>query len=204
MAIKNKDGTPYRLASPNPVMKTQVLWGSEKFILHNMKWSGEIYQDTIKSEKPTRTQSFLSDLEETKVIETPVKIEPKEESTSTVYEAKVEVHEDKKRIEEEEKSEIEKIFIHLLPATYKTKVDDLYGDVKKTVYYGQPTSFEAVEIEMQDFYFKIWTELDIGIGSILYPKTNYKRWWKVQSKEKKANGWLITCMPSDHQPSFPS
>jgi len=204
MALKNKDGTPYRLASPNPVMKTQVLWGNEKFILHNMKWSGETYQDTMKAEKTEKPQSFLSELEESKVIETPVKVQSKEERTSNIYEAKVEVHEDKQRIEEETKPEIEKIFIHLLPATIKTKIDDLYGDVKKTVFYGQPTSFEAVEIEHQDFYFKIWTEIDIGIGSILYPKTNNKRWWKVKSKEQKANGWLITSMPSDYQPSFPS
>ena len=204
MVLKNKDGTPYRLASPNPVMKTQILWGNEKFILHNMKWSGEIYQDTMQSQQPAKTKSFLSDLEESKVVETQVEPEIKEEPKSTVYEAKVEVHEDKTRIEEETKPDIEKIFIHLLPATIKTKVDELYGDIKKTVFYGQPTSFEAVELEHQDFHYKIWTEIEIGIGSILYPKTNNKRWWKVKSKEQKANGWLITSMPSDYQPSFTS
>lgn len=204
MALKNKDGTPYRLASPNPVMKTQILWGNEKFILHNMKWSGETYQDTMQATQPAKTQSFISDLEETKVVETQVKPQIAKETQSTVYESKVEVHEDKQRIEEETKPEIEKIFIHLLPATIKTKVDDLYGDIKKTVFYGEPTSFEAVELEHQDFHYKIWTEIDIGIGSILYPKTNNKRWWKVKNKERKANGWLITSMPSDYQPSFPS
>ena len=48
MALRNKDGTPYRLQSPNPVMRTQVLWGSERFVLHNMKWTGETYQDKMQ------------------------------------------------------------------------------------------------------------------------------------------------------------
>lgn len=203
MALKNKDGTPYRLASPNPVMKTQTLWANEKFILHNMKWSSEKYQDTMqKTEEPKKQESFIAELQESKVIEKHVEPPKIEQQQTKVYENKVEVHEDKQRIEEEKKPEIQKVFIHLLPATIKTKTDDLYGDVIKTVQYGNPTSFEAVELEQQDFYFKIWTDIDIGIESILYPKTNFKRWWRVKEKQKKANGWVITSMPSDYQPSF--
>ena len=200
MALRNKDGTPYRLSSPNPVMRTQVLWGSEKFILHNMKWSGETYQDKMQPESPPPDKhSFMSELQSTKPEEP-----RREQPAETPRAAKVEVRSDPQRVEAETRPEIEKIFIHLLPATTRTKVDELYGDIKKTVYYGEPTSFEAVELEHQDFTYRIWTELDIGLESILFPKTNNKRWWKVKSKERKASGWVVSAMPSDYQPSFPS
>lgn len=202
MVLKNKDGTPYRLASPNPIMKTQTLWGGEKFILHNMKWSGEKYQDTIQKSEETKKETFIEELVQSKIIETPVQIQKIEQQPIKIYETKVEVHEDKQKIEEEKKPDLQKVFIHLLPAIIKTKSDDLYGDVIRTIHYGTPTSFEAVELDQKDFYFKIWTDIDIGIESILYPKTNFKRWWRVKEKEKKANGWIITSMPSDYQPSF--
>ena len=41
--LKNKDGTPYKLSGPNPMMKNQEVWGN--FIVHNMEWEEE------KSEK---------------------------------------------------------------------------------------------------------------------------------------------------------
>lgn len=213
MALKNKDGSVYRLATPNPIMKTQTLWGNEQFTLHNMKWTSEKYQDTIQIktvQQEPKEETFISDLEESKsqsgsrVIETNVSPKEIQKQESKVYERKTEVHEDKQRIEENIKSEIEKVFIYLLPANIRTKRDDLYGDIVKTVEYGKPTSFEAVELEQQDFYFKIWTDIDISLGSILYPKTNFKRWWKVKDKEKKADGWILTSMPSDYQPSFES
>ena len=50
MALKNKDGTPYSLQKPNPVMKNQSLWKGEKFILHNMKWQTETQEDNTKIE----------------------------------------------------------------------------------------------------------------------------------------------------------
>jgi len=40
------------------------------------------------------------------------------------------------------------------------------------------------------------------VGSILYPKTGYKRWWRVQDKTQKGGGWVLVAAPSDHQPSF--
>ena len=46
------------------------------------------------------------------------------------------------------------------------------------------------------------TDADIKRDSVLYPKINSKRWWKVQYSEPKAMGRLLTSMPSDYQPSF--
>lgn len=199
MALKNKDGTPYTLQKPNPIMKNQSLWIGENYQLHNMKWQSETQEDQTKIE-PIKTDlvikdDFISELSDTK--------ENKDEAA--VFERKTVVHEDKQRKEEETKSEVEKTFIHCLPAIVKTKIDDLYGDVIKTVKYEEPISFEGVVLLNTDLSFEVWTDTEkISLGSILYPKTNTKRWWRVKNKINKANGWLLQCTPSDYQPSFDS
>ena len=56
MVLKNKDGTPYRLASPNPVMKTQILWGNEKFILQIIVLFGVAFQFFLKPRRGNRDE----------------------------------------------------------------------------------------------------------------------------------------------------
>lgn len=216
MALKNKDGSFYKLAGPNPIMKDQQLWADGNYELHNMNWDVETQKAKSESNYNVKVpikDSFLQELEKTKIEEKisdnsiveeklPIKvyeIEKKEE----IIERKSIVKPDLKKQEEENDSELEKTFIHCLPATIRTTKDDLYGDVYQTIKYGQPTSFEAIILDQQDFTMTVWTDTDkISIGSVLYPKCNFKRWWRVKAKEKKANGWIIVSIPSDYQPSF--
>ena len=201
MALRNKDGSIYQLQKPNPMMKYQNIWDNEKLILHNMKWESEKAEDKtevqpIKSDIQVK-DNFIQELKETKQEE---EKKPEEEP---VFERKTVVAEDTKRIEEEKKPEIEKVFVHCLPATIRTKTDELYGETYQTIQYGVPTSFEAVVLEELDLTYSIWTDTDqITAGSVLFPKTNNKRWWKVKNKTPKANGWIINCVLSDYQPSF--
>jgi hypothetical protein len=201
MALKNKDGSTYTLQKPNPAMKQQSLWNNEKYILHNMKWEPEVKEDkTIVAPTENNTNEFISELEKTKPEEKTEEIE-----NTPIFERKTVVHQDLKRIEEETKSEIEKVFVHCLPATIRTKIDELYGDVIQTIQYGIPTSFEAVILNRRDMEFELWTDTDkITIGSVIYPKTKDKRWWKVKKKEPKADGFILYCINSDYQPSFDS
>lgn len=198
MALKNKDGSTYKLQKPNPVMKEQVLWANEKFVLHNMKWTGEISEDKTEL-SPIHSDlivqdNFVEELKETKE-------EPKEEDP--VFERKVVTAPDVKRIEEEKKPDINKIFVHCLPAIIRTKTDELYGDTYQTIQYEKPISFEAVVITETDLVYEIWTDTNlINAGSVLFPKTGNKRWWRVKKKQQKANGWIIECTLSDYQPSF--
>ena len=46
MVIKNKDGTPYTLRGPNPLMKEQDLWA--EFQLHNMEFSEQVITNNNK------------------------------------------------------------------------------------------------------------------------------------------------------------
>ena len=55
MAIKNKDGTDYRLKGPNPHMKNQLLW--DHFELHNMNF--EEIKDLIRKAKIHQIKKLL-------------------------------------------------------------------------------------------------------------------------------------------------
>jgi hypothetical protein len=205
MTLKNKDGSVYRLAGPNPVMKTQEIW--EGFKVHNMQWDGETAKDTnqvapLTSDFDVR-DTFLSALDKAKAD---IKVsEAKTESTPPQVERKPVVQPDLQREELRASTDsgIEKTFIHCLPAVLRTRKDSLYGDSYTTVQYGKPTSFEGVILNQQDLFIEVWTDTDsINAGSILFPKQGYKRWWRVQGKEQKGGGWVLSATPSDHQPSF--
>ena len=209
--LKNKDGTPYKLSGPNPMMKNQELWGN--FIVHNMEWDEEKAEDNQKL-VPVQTdfnirESFISSLdeakEELKAKDQELKSTEEPPMNSSVVDKK-EVPERKKIVipePREDDVDIEKVFIHCLPAFTRKKKDELYGDEINMIKYGDPVSFEGVMLQQEDFFIKVWTDVEnINIGSILYPKTNFKRWWRVQEKVIKGTGWILIAMPSDYQPSF--
>lgn len=209
MTLYNKDGSVYRLNGPNPAMETQDVW--DGFTVHNMKWDAEIQKDNTEV-VPNKSDfaikdSFVAELEKTKpeikiVSPKPNNI-PIQKSSETVVERKTVVHEDVQKKEEDSKPEIEKDFIHFLPAIVRTKKDDLYGEVYKSIQYGSPSSFEGVILVQEDFNLVVWTDIDkVTEGSVLYPKTMFKRWWQVKNIEKKQGGYLLSCIPSNYQPSF--
>lgn len=208
MTLKNKDGSIYKLAAPNPVMKSQETW--DKFIVHNMNWQSEKKEDKRPVYTPPETKprdSFLSELEDSKPeVKPEIKIvETKKENIPLVPETKVDIKETSpaQKTDEINDNSIEKTFIYVLPALIKRRVDDLYGDTYQTIQYGNPTSFEGVILKQEDFVIEIWTDVEtITLGSILYPRANFKRWWRVQDKSPKVGGWILTGTPSDHQPSF--
>ena len=213
MTLKNKDGSIYKLSSPNPVMKTQELWTG--YTIHNMQWEGEKAEDNNTINPITSNfkvqDNFIEALDKAKA-----EVESKEKPEIKIPETKIEntqpsekierktiIQPDLQKEETETSPEIEKIFIHLLPAFLRERKDKLYGDSYKTIQYGKPTSFEGVILKQEDLFIEVWTDFDkINIGSVLYPKTNFKRWWKVQTKTPKAGGWILLAVPSDYQPSF--
>lgn len=194
MALRNKDGTLYKLEGPNPVMKDQKIWGD--YTVHNMKWESEKKADTTPKVEIPKKETFIEELERTKEV-IPEVIQEEIKIVETVPEV-VEIKEIVK-----DENEIEKSFIYCLPAFIKEKKDTLYNETYKTIQYGSPTSFEGVIISQTDLSIQIWTNVNgINEGSILYPKTNFKRWWRVQNKENKTGGWIIDGVISDFQPSF--
>lgn len=179
MAIKNKDGSNYKLSGPNPHMKNQLLW--DHFELHNMNFK-EI-NNLIKKEKDIPKKEYI----------------PKEE-----YITKEEDITKKEDIpKEEDVPKVKKITIYCLPAIIEVHEDVLYGEIRKTIKYDKKFKFEAILISNNDISFEVWTNaIELGNGSILYPQNFDKRWWKVNSTIKKFDGFLLSCSPSNITPSF--
>lgn len=199
MALYNKDGSVYRLDGPNPAMKGQSIW--TKFIVHNMKWQPEYKEDgtilvplesDLSLEPRTQTEIFLDELSQ----------KPQEiKESEPVIERKIEIKEDsKKKIIKQ--NDIDKTFVYCLPAKTKEKVDNLYGDVFKTVQYENPTSFESVILSQTDMSLEMWSDVMFQKETILYPKNGDKRWWKIAETSPKMGGWIIKAIPSQDQPSF--
>jgi hypothetical protein len=224
MTLRNKDGTVYKLPGPNPVMRDQKLWAD--FQTHNLKWSPEKSEDTtvvtpVQSDFQTPRDSFLDALDrateevkhEIKVVENLPEIKKQDVPEIKVVENPVQtplverkpiVVPDKEQLAATSEDTIPKTFIHCLPAFVRERRDALYGETYKTIKYGQPFSFEGVILDQGDLTIDVWTDIDkILVGSVLFPKIPYsRRWWRVQKREAKAGGWLLSAVPSDYQPSF--
>jgi hypothetical protein len=223
MAIKNKDGTIYKLNGPIPVMLEQERWG--EFHVHNFDWNSTIEKDS-STVKPLdsdfgnlRREGFVEELEKTKPVVPEIKVvesdsvspveapveEPKEpEMPELSSEIVPEPDLEPPRVTQKAlPPDLQKHFVWCLPATMSEKVDELYGDRYTTIKYQRPFSFEAIIVENSDLMFKMWTTVDkITRGSVLFPRVGEKRWWRVEEIEAKSGGFLVFGMPSDFQPSF--
>lgn len=237
MVLYNKDGTVYKLSSPNKIMKTQIIW-EENCFFYNLEWLGKferidneiknklkiIEKEEQEKEKDIEEQNSVEILKEIKVKESYEKLEeiksenilikvkeepstleeiffsnPVEEKKDIVVK---EIHIDQKEevIKEPKKTDlgIEKTFVFCLPAFHEK---DQNFEIK--LKYGNPFSLETVILFQTDLILEIWTNVEnIEKGSILYPRTGFKRWWKVQNRKPKAQGWVLTAIPSDFHPSF--
>ena len=194
MSIKNKDGTVFRLRGPNPLMKKQKNWEEEEeFVLHNCEWDNETRQDegdVVTDQSDFNVKSDVS-------LEEPIELEPPEPEPEPEPEPP-------KPYEPQKTFQLEnKIKIHCLPLVTIEHHDELYNEVRKSQQYGAKFLFEGIIINQNDFSLIFWSDIKtIEAGSIVYPQTKEKRWWKVTKKEPKGWGYVFTTMPSDIQPDF--
>lgn len=212
MAIKNKDGTLYRLRGPNPLMGGQELW--QDFKVHNMEFGNETQEDTtevqaIASDFAVK-ESFVGELQDKPAPEIKVDERPTVSPTPKIEPVRIEarpapvvVPDVTETQEAEEDDGLDKVFVHCLPASIRERKDGIYGDSYRTIQYGNPYSFEGVIVDQNDLTLRLWTTAEqTHQGSILFPKNGTRRWWRVQDRENKTGGWLITAHPSDYQPAF--
>jgi len=213
MSLKNKDGTPYRLRGPNPVMRGQELWGDYK--LHNFRFKGEVVADTTELRRHATdfqaVRDFVTEFDGTKpepgVVE---KRSPIEEQVREFYEQQPAGQPLERPVvvmpdPQEQEPEAKPIF-HCLPAVVRQRRDDLYGETYSTIQYESPFTFEAYIVDQSDMILQFWTSGPatdkITKGSVIYPKIMEKRWWRVRSKAEQSGGWLFEAVPSEYQPSF--
>lgn len=71
-----------------------------------------------------------------------------------------------------------------------------------TVTYGDTFKFKAKLLKLEDLYVQFIAQEKISDGSIVYPKTNSKRWWKVRNSSEVQGFHVMVGVISDYQPSF--
>lgn len=229
MPIKNRDGTVYKLRGPNPMMENQKTWN--EFQIHNMKFRGETAPSDGTVEPISSDFNLRDDFTQALVESKP---EPKPEVKVTEQQPVEPVKEvprieaPKPKVAEEPKvvaspkaepvqpsgglklpAGVKPTFCYCLPAVMRDRRDGVYGTKYQTIQYKEPFSFEMVIVEEDDLFIQVWSNKEVGTGSILYPRKVDKdgradsaRWWRVQERESRSGGWLLTAYPSDFHPSF--
>jgi len=194
MVLRNKDGSTYRLQSPNALMKNQSIWTD--YTLHNMKWNSIEHKNNQVVNKMESSlvlkDTFVQELEITKNDILNNSINDVEKKEAIIVKDK----------NVKGQNDIKKTFMFCLPAIILKKIDSLYNEEYNSIEYDNPFSFEAVVTQEEDLYYKFWATLKIESESVIYPKSNTKRWWRINSKEEKVNGFIYTCIPSNYQPHF--
>jgi hypothetical protein len=187
MAIKNKDGTVFKISGPNPLMEKQTLW--DGFTKHNFEWTEEI-------DKENKTKAYeIKQNKEDMVFE-------EKKTVVEIEEPKI-IEEKKKEVKEQKKiSDHKTIQCFCLPAKIIEKKDELYEEAYQRIEYLDKFIFDAVVIEKADIYINFWTMEKITKNSIVYPKNKDKRWWKVSEQKEAPMGFIYTGMISDYTPSF--
>ena len=196
--IKNKDGKPYLLTSPNPLGKSQEVWKKdEKFILYNFNWKKVLLElnDLIPSFSDPDPLPIVQ-VAEPVIIEEPVIETPIPEPDKKV----------KRKLNEENI-----VIFHCQPASIRYVRDELYDEERPIVEYGEKFTFEGVVIERGDLSTLFWAGIEIPEKSVVFPskyRTGIKygehRWWKISKSKEKSGGYLHETIPSDYQPDFSS
>lgn len=195
MAIKNNDGTTFRLSHPNPNMSEQALWDeSDKLIIHNKCGTKVVFDKNIRP----LTMPLLEEEPE---------VNPKKTTYAVPVVDSINKKEDEYELPEEVQEELarSKIEVWCLPAYIEEKVDPLYGETYSRVKYKKKFMFEAILQEQSDFHIFMWTTTgEVTEGSILYPRTYDKRWWRVAAigKDEAKGLYFIKGSITDYQPNF--
>jgi len=179
MALKNRDGSVYSLNKPNILMHDQTLWARrEKFTMHNAFGQITTWQDRV-IEEPKISEPE----EEIKIVET--RPEPKPE-------------------EKKEQNKTPTIQVWCLPGRLEETVDPLYNEKYGKMIYGNKFLFDAIIENQSDVQLSLWTNnAIITEGSVVFPRTNDKRWWRVYSASSVENGvYSIKASITDYHPNF--
>jgi hypothetical protein len=178
MTIKNKDGTPFRLQSPNPLTKEQV--HEEDWILHNFNWE-PIPTDEKEIAPPTPPSLG--------VVESPPIPEPEPPKPEPIPVLN--------RAEEQSRNLKNIVIFHCLPT------DTTGAYLPKFDFEGIFVLQEDLET---GFWTNISINPGSIVYPSRLAENNKKfqdyRWWKVDRCIPKGKGFLIHAIISDVCPDF--
>ena len=189
MAIRNKDGSIYKLRGPNPLMQNQDSWDHSKVELINFSQDSEKVTDPQNPAKKFEQQHNVVD------IGKKLKLEDIGKLVAPVH---------PKEPPKQPPSEIERRKIQFLAvvAIEHSTTDSLYGDVSRRIKYSAPTNFTGIILNQADIGIEFWTEFPIQPQSIVFPQNQEQRWWRVTKIESRPSGVVAHGIPSDVNPDF--
>jgi len=216
MVIKNKNGTEYKVKQPNPIMKEQEVWSD--FTLHNMEFDKDLVaneQNAPKLQKPKLKLGIEKTLKKEKEIPLPtpeVQIEENDDFVIPDFN-KEENAPDPTPVPKDDILRPSKINQKLLQykkdvmycmlAETKENFDPLYSEKTVKINYVRTFTFENIILEQNDIQLIFWSHLDfLTKNSIVYPRDENHRWWKINSIRNAPDGRFFVCVPTSIQPSF--
>jgi hypothetical protein len=205
MALRNRDGSAYKLRGPNPTMSEQSLWLEKSVKLHNCRWQ---YRPASEMHSPQPRRVAVKDRpEDAPVIhESPVANDPSVSFYNdpiSPLDVPIILAIDQQINDGGTLDGITKVAIHCLPAVVVEHVDKTYGETYRRPGFGPKFVFEAVMVEEQDLAILFWTTCQQAtVGSVIYPMNKDKRWWEIKSREPKTGGLLVTAVMSSFNPSY--
>lgn len=191
MALKNKDGTIFKLRGPNPLMNQQQFWDRGKVTLINMVFSEVTNADTRRTpEKVFREYHAQPEPQQEPVSNVGVLPRPQPKP-------KIQVDSDTAQLLRDHK-----VIFLCLPVEECVHKDELYNEKYSTYQYGEKTSFAGIIVAEGDLSIQFWTDRGLMENSIVYPQTKSARWWRVTSSEPRSGGYFCAGVASDVNPSF--
>lgn len=195
MPLKNPDGTEYRLHRPNPLMTGQNLDG-DWFQVHNLSGfstAEEVvrYQPAPPPPPPPATKPPVTPppppppppMPEPEPEPAPLPPPPPPPPPAP-------------------KPSVGQQMYYCLPVTMSSYRDELYDEVRTRVGYGEKFGFLGTTVNADETRYTIRTTVMVSNGSIIFSKDD-RRWWRVvRTLMRDADGYDVTCMPSDEKPDF--
>lgn len=222
MVIKNKDGSVYKINQPNPIMMQQERWDS--FTCHNMDFAKDVVESDLKVVKPQTKLKLGKEETIKKEVSVEIQSPPKKEITQEEqkkddfvipdFEKKDNIntpppteHPDPEVLRPKSINDKLKLFkkdvMHCMLAQTKETTDPLYEEKKIKITYVRSFTFENIIIKEDDMQLVFWSHLEfLTKNSVVYPKNNTRRWWKINSIQAAQEGSFFTCTPTNIQPSF--
>lgn len=183
MAIKNKDGSTYKVVKPAPKMAQQSFWNKqEKITIHN-KYGQRYLRDNAENDDIKRefeVPVFEEKNEEIKIVQVIEEYKPKQLSEEVVE-------------------------VWCLPCIdHVQNIDPLYDESYDKINYGETFIFKSRLLSLDDLsiQFIAETKVNIPYDSVIYPKTASRRWWRIKGIKEIENFKIYLGAISDYQPSF--
>ena len=90
------------------------------------------------------------------------------------------------------------IKIFCLPA--KNLKDDLYDNTY--IKFGDKFIFDGKILSEQDLFIVIASSVELPMNSIIFPRNNDRRWWKIVKMNKQNDLFIYNGIPSEITPDF--